>query len=269
MHKNVTFKTHIQKRQRNVVGCYLGYGLKRARHGSDIFPHSKIILYSNLIIKSKYTPQEDQIILDQVAMNGDTNSTWKTLSRILNKSVLNPANIRYRYLRILKSGCYKSGHWTLEEDTVLLESLFENKPRKIETIKSVNHISLGNIDELKRFKSAIKSRFESILKPILLSYHLGILNHNWKYNFVAHILNKKYKASKEVIWEELVDIYPGQTCISLTYYLHSIVKSDKLDFTIALQDHLNKLKNSEDYTEKQKEYRQKIADIYTKCTIPC
>jgi len=120
IHKKDTFKSNIQKRQRNVVGCYLGKGLKRARHGSDIFERSKIIMYQKIGNKRKYSFQEDQMILDQVAISGDSDDTWNTLKVKLNRPY--KYGIRTRYLVISKSGCYKIGHWTLKEDTVLLDA---------------------------------------------------------------------------------------------------------------------------------------------------
>merc|ERR1712156_459414 len=128
---------------------------------------------------------------------------------------------------ILEKGCYKRGTWTLEEDTVLLEYLFKNKPCKIETIKSISYKSMENIREVKRSKQTIQNRYEKYLKPILLNYHLGTLNNNWKYNYVAHILNKNYKATKEVIWEEMLDIFPGQSRMSLVKILTDAARINK------------------------------------------
>ena len=123
--------------------------------------------YQNIGIKRKFFPPEDQIILDQVAISGDSDDTWSILKHKLNRD--SKKTIRDRYLVIAQSGCYKSGTWTLEEDTTLLESLFNDKIRNIDTIKSVSYLSMGNIDELKRSQHAIYTRYEGILKPLLLS----------------------------------------------------------------------------------------------------
>jgi len=69
------------KRQRNVIGCYLGLNLVPARHGSDIFRHSLNILTSDKPKRRKFSREEDQIILNEVADKGDKLSTWKMLSR--------------------------------------------------------------------------------------------------------------------------------------------------------------------------------------------
>merc|ERR1711994_207867 len=119
---------------------------------------------------------------------------------------------------------------------------------------------MGNIEDLKRSKKSIHARYHCILEPVLLSYHGGYLNHNWKYNFVVHIINKDCTALQEIVWEELLDMFPGQCRASLTYYL-KCTSNDKLDFRSALHERLGKIKNSEDYTERQKEYHRKIVEV--------
>jgi len=139
------------------------------------------------------------------------------------------------------------------------------------SIKSVDFCSLSNI-EIPRGKQLIYDHYRGILKPILLNHHLGKLNHNWKYNFLMYIVNQNYNSSKEIVWEELCNLYPGQSLRSLSTYLCQSVSDEQkenknLDFREAVKKHAAKIRNVEDYNESQKEYRQKIVDVYLKCTL--
>jgi len=127
--------------------------------------------------------------------------------------------------------------------------------------------------EISREKRVIHKRYRAILKPILLDYHLGTLNSNWKYQYLMHIISKNYKSSKEIIWEELLESYPSQNQLSLHHALNNAIQTElkakrNLDFLEALKEHATKIRNAEDYSESKKEYRQKIVDIYLQCTIP-
>jgi len=223
-----------------------------------------------------FSPEEDRIILDEVAENGDTVSTWRTLTKKLNrcedtrKSYC--SSIRNRFLRLSNSAYSSKGKWTLEEDTALLEHLFTNKPSNIDTIKSISYSSFANT-EINRRKELISFHFEAVLKPILQNYHYGTLNSNWKYNFFLHIVNKNYKSLKEVIWEESLNLFLGQTQRSLSEVLSKIVTREQklnknLNFCDAVKEHARKVKNVDDYTERTKEYRQKVVDVYLKCAVP-
>merc|ERR1711997_1204402 len=62
---------------RNVIGMYLGQGLDQKRHCANVFGYAIRILRCPKY--RKFTPEEDRIILDAVAKNGDCDSTWKDL----------------------------------------------------------------------------------------------------------------------------------------------------------------------------------------------
>jgi len=275
MYKKENFHALSQKRQRNVIGCFLGRKLTRVRHGSDIYERLKITMSSNAGHRKKFSHEDDQIIMDAVTKNGETTSTWKSLAKKLNMSLetrSSYSSIRNRYLRLVNSSLHKRGKWTIEEDASLLEHLFTNKPCDIETVESINFLSLSN-NEIKRDKNSVHFHYKCLLKPILLNYHLATLNSNWKYNFFIQIINKNYKSLKEVIWEEFLPLFPGQSQLSLTSVLHHAVLSGQyqnkdLNFCDAIKEHVRKIGNNEDYNESQKRYRQKIVEIYLKCTVP-
>jgi len=275
MNMKENFQSLNQKRQRNVIGCFLSRNLSRMRHGSDVCGRLKIAISTNMVNRKKFSPEEDMIILDEVAEHGDGISTWKTLTHKLNRGEkiirsYSPS-IRNRYFKLVNSSFSKKGKWTIEEDKSLLEHLFTNKPCSIDTVTSINFLSISN-NEICRDMQSIHYHFKVILKPILLNYHLGTLNSNWKYNFFIHAINKNYKSAKEVIWEELLNLFPGQSQLSLMIELSNAVKNEQnqnknLNYCDAIKEHARKIRNIEDYSDSQKSYRQKIVDIYLKCTM--
>merc|ERR1712133_83755 len=158
--------------------------------------------------------------------------------------------------------------WSLEEDSSLLEHLFKSKPCNIATVRSINFSSFSNI-EINRRKQNISRRYQAILKPILLNYHLGTLNYNWKYKFFTQISNNNYKNVKEIVWEELINFYPGQTVKSLRTEISTAMRYTRnLSFREAIKEHARKIRNTDDNSERKKEYHQKIVDVYSKCTMP-
>merc|ERR1712043_343 len=176
------------------------------------------------------------------------------------------------YINKLSVEGIKYGKFTLDEDTAILEHLFTNKPRGINTIDGIDHSSFDNITEVKRIKHSLLQRFHTKLKPIILSYHLGTLNSNWNYDFFEHLVTQNYNALKEIPWDKLRSLYPAETNQSLMIRTHSAVKTiskkhGNMSFSDALKEHLKKIKGSYDYTELQKDYHTKIVNVYCKCSI--
>merc|ERR1712150_91494 len=221
--------------------------------------------------RRKFSREEDQIILNEVADKGDKLSTWKMLSRRIKGDEKYHDHIRNRYLQNLHGETKKHGKFSLEEDTVILEHVFTGKPRSIRAIDMINFSSFDNMTEVKRGKANMSSRFQKNLKPILLSYHLGQLNSNWKYSFFEYLVTQNYRERKEIPWAKLQSLYPAQTISSLIACINVIEHLQErrnLSFADALKDHLGKIKDGHDYTETQKDYHQKIVDIYCNCTMP-
>merc|ERR1719322_640349 len=100
----------------------------------------------------------------------------------------------------------------------------------MDTVKSIRYASFKDIKDLKRSVPNVSDRYYTYLQPILMNYHLGTLNLNWKYNFLVNILNKNYNARKEIVWEDLLSSYPGQTLRSLAMTVEIAEHSVNLSF---------------------------------------
>jgi len=270
MHKKNYFQSRNEKRQKNVIGCYLGINLRRMRHASDVFYRSKMSCIRSKAEKKFFSHNDDKIIMDEVSKNGATKTTWKKLSHMLNIDETSSTSIRERYVNILNLSGTKTGSWTLDEDTALLEYLFKNKKCDIKTVKLVNYKSFVDIREVKRSQKSMSERYSYYLQPILMSYHLGTLNLNWKYNFFVDILKRNYSDVKEVIWEDMVSLYPGQSINSLSRTLVTAIKNGRQNdknFCDTLKEHIAKISKTDDFSEKKKAYQRKIVEVYLKCTI--
>merc|ERR1712150_139760 len=160
MKNKKNFKTVAQKRQRNIIGCYLGINLIPTRHGSDLFSHFTDILTSDRPKYKKFSHRDDQMILNEVAKKGEKLSTWKALSLKIRGDERTSWYIRERYKNKLSAESMKSGNFTLEEDTAILEHLFTSKPCAINTINRIQFSSFDNIKEVKRGKKYISQRFQ-------------------------------------------------------------------------------------------------------------
>ena len=75
------------------------------------------------IVKGAFTKKEDQIILHDVKKTGNSVETFKELSKKLNRPYYHNIQIRFEYLQNKPSR--KRGGWTLEDDRLFLEEIFQ------------------------------------------------------------------------------------------------------------------------------------------------
>merc|ERR1712080_580072 len=104
----------------------------------------------------------------------------------------------------------------------------------------------------------------SYIKPVLLSYHYGKMDYNWKYAFLCYVVEKKITSAKEIQWKEVVKLYPYQTQRSLHALLHNISQyhsNSPLDnLYLVVQKRINYYREK-DLTEDEIEYRSEIVEI--------
>ena len=84
------------------------------RHYHDLFKN---------FVKVKYTPAEDEIILNYVKLHGKNHQTFKNLRAELNRSSIASIQKRIEYLQNKPSK--KRSSWQIEEDMVLMEHFFQ------------------------------------------------------------------------------------------------------------------------------------------------
>ena len=65
---------------------------------------------------------------------------------------------------------------------------------------------------------------------------------------------------KEIDWSEACKLFPGQTSLSLRNVLTNYENSKEVPLYKAIEGHQRK--NTDDYSEKEKLYRETIVEIY-------
>jgi hypothetical protein len=241
----------------------LAQELPYVRFSTDVLGRAKLILYKS---NGKFSKDEDEVILAEVKKNGTGIESWKNLAKILKRNA--PCNIKAHYELKLMEASYFSGAYTIEEDKVILEQLF--KGRKKIGIKDINAIQrkslLPAVSKLYRPINNLNSHWYVKLKPILLSYHLGVLHFDWKESFANYIVDKKPMTMQEVDWKDAVEHFPGQSSVSLRICLNDwtikkMTANKDLPLFEAVKLHLPQIKEPKDL-ETTKTYREEIVRIY-------
>merc|ERR1711890_225491 len=97
-----------------------------------------------------------------------------------------------------------------------------NKELGIDAINSIVHSDYKNFQEIKRNEEQVRTRYEAHIQPVLLSYHYGKMNYNWKYDFLCYVVENKIISQKEIQWKEVIKLYPYQTRAVMQKLLDSI-----------------------------------------------
>ena len=146
------------------------------------------------------------------------------------------------------------------------------------TINSIVHSDYKNFQGIKRNAGQVQIHYESYIKPILLSYHYGKLDYNWKYDFLCYVVENKFKSSKEIPWKEVLKTFPYQTYQSMNVLLSRffwdqrslrLSLAPKLglqgeDLYLVVQREINKYKETVPM-EHEKEYQSQIVKMYLNC----
>jgi len=257
-----------QKIMRSIIGIYLGQGLDPKRHCANVFGHAVKILTCKR--DGKFTPEEDKIILEEVDKNGDCIGTWKYLC---SKLARNPDccgyEIRRRYTNVLLNKSNKSGKWSFEEDIALLEHLFrDQKICSIDAVKSIKYKDFENVEGIDRVQAYIHHRWDGVVKPILLSYHLNMLHHFDRPKVLRYVLETGVKYKKEIDWNDALKKFPSHTPTSLGDMLRSVL-SKEATLNVAIKTFVQTTKVGKvgrppkvEYTPKEKEYREMVVLSY-------
>jgi hypothetical protein len=252
-------------KKKNVIGCFLGQDLSRIRIATTIFERAvKVLLPEN---GGKFTKEEDACILKVVKSKGALKESWSMLAVQLNR---NSEVISSRYRNALRNLNYISGRWTLEEEEICIETLFTGKTSDRSVIESVSQTDLQAVaDQIDRQVSLVNKHWEGRLKPVLLSYHLDETFRNFRPPVLTYLVEKKVVAFQDIIWSEVIEQFPSQTTLSLTFEIHnqlvSIDERNPHEVHLPIFEKLQKnyyLWKDEELSEKQKSYRSKIIEIY-------
>jgi hypothetical protein len=256
----------LERKQLNVIGCYLDPDLKKARHATEVI-HRAIYLL-NSFVTGKFKPEEDEIILQEVHRNGDNNEVFKDLCLKLNRNPLNWCILRTRYTYLIQRKDLNFDKWTIDEDKVIIDTLFMKKELGIDAIHSINSSEYKNFQQIKRNPMQVRHRYEGCIAPILLKYHYRKLGCNSNYEFMCYVVENEIKSVREIQWKEVLQLFPYETRKSLQACVNHIFhryKNSPLDnLCLIFQKYLDYYKEHTP-TENQIEYQSIIVEMYLNC----
>jgi len=174
--------------------------------------------YKNYKSKETYMKEND-IILDYVEKNGEN---WRQLAFLIygKPSGQNAKNLKDRYYTLKDKR--RKGPFSLEEDKLLLSSLFSNGRAKpvLDLPESRQLVDVFQTleEQLGRRKKLIIDHWERIVKPILLQYHAGTLNLDISKPFFNYLVENKFNYIQDIDWDKVLSQpqFAGHTKSSLT-----------------------------------------------------
>ena len=131
-----------------MIGVFLSKGLTKVRHAFDVLIRVMNDVKSQTLIKGRFSIEEDNIINDTVNEYGNNEETWEKLRVELKRA--EARIIKRRYENYLTNNIVKAPNhlWSIEEDKLLIDCLFEDPSMK--NPKYISSILLKNMIDSKR-----------------------------------------------------------------------------------------------------------------------
>merc|ERR1712083_213209 len=123
---------------------------------------------------------------------------------------------------------------------MIIEKLFNGKECSLETVRTSKLVKTEEISDMKRSCFSTYDRWDRTIKPILMSYHLGMLHFDWKEKFLNYILEKRVSYVKEIDWNEACKLFPAQTVRSLTQVFMPDERSNEVPLFKAIKENIHK-----------------------------
>jgi hypothetical protein len=187
-----------------VIGTFLGGKLTKIRHAQDVVE----CFMRKLILSGKFSVEEDATMMDYVKAHGFTNETLKVLAVKFNRNV---TTIRTHYNRISNKG--NTGAWSLNEETAMVDALFPNITTKniayIKLVKVCQINEAGILQIIQRPIQAIYHHWVTVLCPILIRFHCGLLYQPWRPQVLQYIIDNQIQSNQDIDLEEIEQIAPG------------------------------------------------------------
>ena len=248
-----------------MFGTYLSSGLEKVRHVMDTLSFF-IRIKDSKIVYGKLSEEENEIILREVEKYGANDETWNKLKILLNRSCSITIKTRYE---VMTMGDRKLGIWSLCEVKILIDTLFPDSTSKNE--ENVMQIGRKQIRELgldqtlKRGCDNIKNFYFTRLQPLLLQYHQGTLNMNWKLPLLNYVCENKVMDPNQIDFDDIQKAFPF-ICRSMTArFLSSLrLKSHTGDtpLYIAAEKAIPRFKNRPAHKNSTMEFNEKIIEYY-------
>ena len=259
----------------------------------DVEIRYRKLLLSNTMVKGPFSQEEDQLMLQHIDENGQSETSLKELARILKRGSWKSVKSRLALLKSTneydKKKSSQFSKWTLEEDRMLIKyilSLTGNEANDIVTFESLVPSQFTDFGQMcKRSTKSCFMYWKVTILPALKTYILGLsFDNKWKLDVMLYIVSHKVERIEDLELDMLVkEIAPGQTIKSMSIFLYSIINNRNktangvrkrghksiykvVANTLSKQSSQNPLFNKEHKTEKKRlEKIQTIVDLYLDC----
>ena len=202
-------KKKLHKEKINIVGNYLGQGLKDPRLPCEIFGRASrlimIMVSEDSGHKIIFTEEDDKIILDYMKNNSKTDKTpFVSLSKLLGYPA---STIHMRNKRVLQQrDKTKKGAYSEEESMEIMNSIFQDNK------DALNHSYLTSDPvwdkigrKLNRNPFGILHHWEAVIRAILLSYENGKENVDFRPILIDYFIEKGIMFRNETNWSEVME----------------------------------------------------------------
>ena len=210
----------------NIVGCYLGQGLKDPRLPCEIFHRASKILRKEGKHKIIFSDEDDKTIIVYMKNNGQTDKTpFKSLSKLMGYP---PKIIQQRYKRTLQQQGdeRKYGAFTATEDQEIMTSVFQDKKDALDqSYLPSDHLwdQLGR--KLNRPPFGIYRHWEIVIRATLLMYEHGMENVDYRVMLVDYFVENNIQYRNETNWSDIMkdETFKGTTPFYLQQQYSNLV----------------------------------------------
>ena len=193
---------------------------------------------SGTTVKGRFSPEEDQIMLQHIAEYGQGENSLKHVAQILNRKSWKSIESRINLLKSTNEydkGSKVKGEWTLEEERKMIQNVLSLPGVESHDIAAFESVIPSQFSEFgkdcKRSSRGCYMRWNTVLLPAIKTYILGLpRDDKWKLDLMLYIVKHKVKSLKDLELDMLVkEVAPGQTIKSILVFLESIKLTHSID----------------------------------------
>lgn len=195
----------LHKEKINIVGNYLGQGLKDPRLPCEIFGRASKLISQDSGQKIIFTEEDDQIILDYMKNNSKTDKTpFVSLSKLLGYPA---GTIHVRNKRVLQQrDKTKKGVYTEEESMEIMNGVFQDNKDALNHCYSPSDPVWEKIGrKLNRNPFGIFHHWEAVIRSILLSHENGKENVDFRPILIDYFIEKGIRFRNETNWSDVIE----------------------------------------------------------------
>ena len=216
-------------------------GLKEQSYRSILNRH-KFHIANKPTVTGKFSPQEDQTILNYVEKYGCSKNSIDNVTILLGRG--SPSAISLRLSILSSEGLQQPKQWTLEDDAILVKFIVKsfwdkNSNEPPEQIKPNDFENLTL--EIQRSRRSVYNHYYENVLPILKTHTKGLpMEENWmcQKHLMQLIIDRKIKEPNDIDYYDILaeDSFVGQTPKSLLTMVNQFTYKTKNNKRVPTND---------------------------------